>query len=281
MNIVVSSNENYIKPLKIMLLSLFKYNKKCNIFLLYSDITCESLNELDNIIQMNGGIFNPILVNKDLFARFPNIGRISKEAYYRLLVTELLPEYIKKALYLDIDILVRNNLQELYNIDLDGNLMAAVIDQTCDNENEIHLKRIGLYRPYHYVNSGVLLFDIENMRKSININDIFKIITEKTDLIFADQDALNIYFKDNIKYINNTYNYIPFYGIEKKEKNPKIVHFIGDKKPWNKDYCFKFCFEYNEYMKRLKYKEDKNLCKFRIIYFLESLIEYLIKKVFI
>lgn len=32
MNIVVSSNENYIKPLKIMLLLLFKYNKECNIF---------------------------------------------------------------------------------------------------------------------------------------------------------------------------------------------------------------------------------------------------------
>lgn len=43
----------------------------------------------------------------------------------------------------------------------------------------MHLERIGLYRPYHYINSGVLLFDINRMRENINVNDIFKIITEK------------------------------------------------------------------------------------------------------
>lgn len=53
-----------------------------------------------------------------------------------------------------------------------------------------------------------------------------------------------------------------------------IVHFIGDKKPWNKDYYFKFCFDYNTYMKKLKYKDDKNLCRFRIVYFLKSLTLY-------
>ena len=179
MNIVVSSNENYIKPLEVMLLSLFKYNRGCNIFLLYSDITCKSLNKLENIIQLNKGTFNPILVNKNLFEKSPDIGRISKEAYYRLLVTELLPQNVNRALYLDTDILIRGNLQDLYNMNLDGNLIATVIDKMCDNENEVHLERIRLYRPYHYVNSGVLLFDLSGLRENINVNDIFKIITEK------------------------------------------------------------------------------------------------------
>ena len=96
-----------------------------------------------------------------------------------MLVTELLPQNVNRALYLDTDILIRGNLQDLYNMNLDGNLIATVIDKMCDNENEVHLERIRLYRPYHYVNSGVLLFDLSSMRENINVNDIFKIITEK------------------------------------------------------------------------------------------------------
>lgn len=98
---------------------------------MYSDVTCKSLSELENIIQLNNGTFTTILINKNLFKEFPDIGRISKEAYYRLLVTELLPKNIERALYLDTDILIRGNLKDLYNINLDGNLIAAVIDKTC------------------------------------------------------------------------------------------------------------------------------------------------------
>lgn len=279
MNIVVSSNENYVKSLKIMLLSLFKNNKKCNIYLLYSNITNDSMDELKILIESNGCKLMPVFIDKNIFNDFPDMGRISKEAYYRLLVSDVLPKELDRVLYLDTDILIRGSLENIYKIEFEGNLIAAVIDNACDDESDTHLKRIGINRPYHYVNSGVILFNLIEMRKYVDINDMFSLLSTRDDWIFVDQEILNIYFKGKIKYIDNIYNFSPFYGKNEKNKEPIIVHFIGKNKPWNKDYCFRFCFEYNSYMRKLGCKEDYKLYRFRFLYFIRSFAFYIYEKI--
>lgn len=49
---------------------------------------------------------------------------ISKEAYYRLLIPEILSEY-EKVLYLDGDMIALFNIAEVYHTNLGSNLVAA------------------------------------------------------------------------------------------------------------------------------------------------------------
>lgn len=52
---------------------------------------------------------------------------LSKAAYFRLLIPELIREY-DKCIYLDCDIIVHGDLKELYEIELGNNYLAGVKD---------------------------------------------------------------------------------------------------------------------------------------------------------
>ena len=49
--------------------------------------------------------------------------------YYRLFLPDLFPS-INKAIYIDSDIVLRSDIANLYNIDLEDNLVGAVADQS-------------------------------------------------------------------------------------------------------------------------------------------------------
>ena len=56
---------------------------------------------------------------------------ITHTAYFRLLAARLLPDTIDKVIYLDSDVLVKDDLMELWDLDLKGNYCLAAIDIAC------------------------------------------------------------------------------------------------------------------------------------------------------
>src|SRR3712207_6473353 len=55
-------------------------------------------------------------------------GYVSRATYLRLLLPRLLPAHVERLLYLDCDILCAGSLRELFDLDLRGNVLAAVRD---------------------------------------------------------------------------------------------------------------------------------------------------------
>ncbi|MCJ7842964.1 glycosyltransferase family 8 protein [Lederbergia sp. NSJ-179] len=264
MNILVTLNENYIKPLKIMLKSLFLNNPNENfsIYLMHSGIAEDKLAQLDDYIAKSGSKLKIIYIESHHFEDAPVVLHFSKEMYYRLLAYKFLPKELNRILYLDPDILVLNPVKELYQLDIEGYLYAAAY------HDKISVKEINRIRlmPYDidvYYNSGVLLMNLELQRKLIDEQTIFKFVKKnRSRLIMPDQDILNALYSKKVKSLDETrYNYdARFYSYYKIKSNGKcdmdfimnhtvFLHFCGKKKPWKKEYSGRFHALYKHYEK--------------------------------
>lgn len=265
MNLLVTVSQNYCRYMLTMLKTLFKHNKcSITVYLLYSKIDDKTLARARDYIEKSGNTFEPILVGEDVFSDAPVNMYFTKEMYYRLLAYKMLPESVDRVLYMDPDILVRGSVEEFYNLPFDDNMLIAMPDppqqmNPKNPDNRPHWLRLGLEEDAVYVNSGVLLMNLKLMReRNFDVNEIFEIIQAKSkDLIYPDQDAINIYFRNSMKLWKNLFNYNPGlqanevikWGLSKKYRrrdNPIIVHFVGPVKPWSIHYRNKYCFEYQE-----------------------------------
>lgn len=140
--------------------------------------------------------------------------RITKHTYYRLFIDVLFPE-LDKCVYLDYDTLVLQDFSEL--LDGDDWIIKAFIG------NNI------------WLNAGVLAFNINN-----ECRNLLKQCRSKIGDLHDDQIIINDVFKDKITYISEEYNYM---GRNIKD-GIKIVHYIGNVKPWNIGDKFILWFKY-------------------------------------
>lgn len=263
-NLLVTLNSTYIKPLKIMLKSLFINNKEVrfNIYLMHSRLNDDEIEDLNNYIQSHESLLHVIYIDDNCFANAPILLHYTKEMYYRLLAFKFLPQDMDRILYLDPDILVINPVNELYNIDINDYLYgAAYHDKT--TIKEINKLRLYPYEIDAYYNSGVLLMNLDNQRKLIDEETIYQFVQEnRTKLIMPDQDILNALYGKKIKALDEKlYNYDARYYRYYKIKsggewdmdhvinNTVILHFCGKKKPWHKNYSGVFHSLYKHYEK--------------------------------
>lgn len=264
MNILVCLDSNYIKPLKVMLKSLFLNNpdQTFTIYLMHSSISEQELSDLRTFIASLAHTLEEILITESYFADSPTLLHYTKEMYYRLLAHKFLPQDLDRILYLDPDILVINSIAELYNIDLEGHLYAAAYHDKIAVK-EINRIRFYPYEIKHYYNSGVLLMDLVALRQEVNEQAIFDFVDKnRSKLIMPDQDVLNVLYAKRIrpmdeKYYNYDTRYYRYYRtMTGREWNMHhvihhtvILHFCGKKKPWHENYSGEFHALYKQYEK--------------------------------
>ena len=187
---------------------------------------------------------------------------LAVETYYRLLSPQLFPT-TSKILFLDSDMIVNADVSELFDIDISNYYLAAIKDidisgQLYENdylknylENTVKIKN-----GYNYFQAGCLLLNLAEIRKKYSTEDLIKIATEN-NWTYLDQDVLNHAFNDKVYYLPQKWNTMMDWrepnasriGILKKaplvlyleylkaRENPKIIHYAGYQKPWNKSGC--------------------------------------------
>lgn len=168
----------------------------------------------------------------------------TEAASYRLLLPEILFDY-DKVLYMDCDIIVQNNMAELYrSVELGTNYLAAVYEAILDFQED-HVKSLGCY-PGSYFNSGVLVMNLAQMRNDEMVS-VFLKASKEPSLRFPDQDVLNRYCKDRTIGLAPYYNavrtfFLPQYKSDFLKyynesdwisvQNHGNLHYTGGK-PWN------------------------------------------------
>ncbi len=173
-----------------------------------------------------------------------NDNHISLATFYRLYISDILPQNIHKVLYLDGDIIVRHSLSSLWHISLDGVPLAAIPDSLSSNKSLYN--RLGYPYEYGYFNAGVMLINLDYWRE----HEVTKLFSEyimevKEKLIYGDQDILNAVFFDKKLLLPTKYNLIAEFlhpwlklhelidpeELQDAMKNPIILHYTGEK-PW-------------------------------------------------
>lgn len=254
MNILVTIDKNYIKVLIKMLKTLVSSNDdEFNVYVAHSSLSLYDFNRIQNGVNCDRIHLIPVQISSKLFERAYFSKRISKETYYRLLLFEYLPWNVSRVLYLDPDIAVINSVRAFYNIEFGDNIIAGA-GHTRGIIKEINRVRLNLRRDSDYINAGVLMINVENMRKYITSEQIFDFISKKGKSLFqADQDVINALFKDKIistdpchynldeaTYKRNRLD------LEWVKCNTVFIHYNGKNKPWNSDYKGKLGAFWNE-----------------------------------
>lgn len=185
MNILVTLNSGYVLPLCTMLKSLAYSNEGTDIdlYIVHSSLTLADFQKI-NAATVNSDIaLHPIKVDNSLFDNAPTCKRISKETYYRIFASELLPASVDRILYIDPDTVVINRLDDFYNADFKKNAIigAKHFDGVMDIWNR---KRLGIKKSKRYINVGVMLFNLELMRKHFSSESFLTLLKRKSRFCF-------------------------------------------------------------------------------------------------
>ena len=206
----------------------------------------------------------------------------TQTTYFRLFIPELYPQY-NKALYIDSDTTVLGDISELYNIDLENNLVGAVADDSVEHNDAFkeYVERvIGMATYKNYFNAGVLLLNLDEMRK-FDFQAKFLYLLETVKFSVAqDQDYLNRLCKGRTKLISEVWNKMPIPSEAIKAEDIKLIHYNHMFKPWHFDdvlyqeYFWKYAKmteyydeilnikeEYTEQQKFIDQKQFENLVK--------------------
>lgn len=207
--IIVAFTPNYVLPVSVTLRSLLNATP---IEVCY-DVIClvgyepdEELMRLLGLIDGGSG---------RLSFRFMNLAhrlegtyydaKYTAAANYRLVIAEELPEY-DRAIYMDCDIIIRQDISKLYyELDLDGYYMAGVAEASSDWQIQ-NFAKLGL-RHKEYINSGFLVMNLALMRAD-NLSEQFVSVLQAEYLEFPDQDAINIVCQGRLCYLPPKYNTI-------------------------------------------------------------------------
>ena len=166
--------------------------------------------------------------------------RRSHAMFLRLLLPRLLGGQYKRVLYLDADIhMERGDLDVALSLDLHGQAVGAVRDhQMWRTPNrvpsELRLLRLPNAR---YLNSGVLLLDTGLFEVEGWLDRMIEIANDPTRaraLLRHDQSAINLALRGRWTELSPVWNWqysrATRYALEHAE--PRLVHFIGSRKPW-------------------------------------------------
>lgn len=133
------------------------------------------------------------------------IARVSIGAFYRLLIPQLLPSDISKCIYLDSDMLVNLDIEELWQTELDDKPLAAVRELDANAYNyknfdaaQKYLLNEGFVKYEDYFNSGVLVMNLKYLRNAEEfIMSGVKWRGEHNQCNCFDQDIWNYLFAKN------------------------------------------------------------------------------------
>ena len=200
-------DDGYIPYLAVTLQSMLKNASKLynyEIRILYTNISEENKQKILKYESKKVSIeFVDLTVYLDeIQDKFYTRDYYTNTTYYRLFIPNLYPQF-DKVLYLDCDIVVLGDISKLFNIDIEDNLIGAC---TCEamglfrDFTEYAEKVVGMRRCKDYINAGILLMNLAEMRK-MDLQTKFIYLLENIKFKVAqDQDYINRMCKGRIKY---------------------------------------------------------------------------------
>lgn len=240
--IFLSSDDNYAPFLCTTMYSILENTKSFISFYVLDGGITEKSKKLINESLKNFSNYTIKYVDMALFGldRFPNIRHYSLNTFSRYFIPEIAPD-LGKVIYMDVDIIVKGDIAELYSQELGEYPLAAVLEDFYKG-NYTALKE-KVYPDYVgndvYFNAGVLLLDVRKLVQNKYSQKMIDLTIKLQDkLCCADQDVLNILFENNFKILDYKYNFMPDLFPLLKEKHPEIkkvnpllIHYVVQK-PW-------------------------------------------------
>ncbi len=250
--IALSSDNNGFFMLATTLVSALKNKAQSSFYTIYvfcaGDVT-EANKEKVKLLESQFSGCSITFV--DMAGKFESVPKthqyVTTPSLYKMIFASYFSQY-DKILYLDTDILVRGDLEELFLINIGDAYLGGVPEFInyfqCYDKIE---KVTGLHDLEFYINAGVLIMNLAAIRRD-GIEDKWQSLIGTMDGS-VDQHILNtvcygktffIPCKYNVKqaalpfYTNGcSYTFYPPKEIKEAYEHPHIFHYTSKEKPWN------------------------------------------------
>lgn len=267
--IFFACNRNYLPVFSVAFQSLIStsYDKNnYDVWLLISDISEQDKESLLGMIRAHKNIslrfldfkyFIPQDIQKKLYlSRY-----ISLEAYYRIFIPEIFTCY-NKLLWLDSDIVIKQDIADLYHIDIKNNWVAMAPNiwtiYAADNNicpegismsfKDYILKFLKMTDYNHYCNDGIMIMNAKQLRQNQFSAKCMEALERIKSPNYWDQDLINIVCEEHHYSLPLEWNHVWYLqdysflegkisqelydAYDKARYFPKIIHYAGNIKPW-------------------------------------------------
>lgn len=272
-NVCLACDDNYAQYAGVVITSVLTSSAEddyINFYILDGGISDEKKLEISSLTSLKKCEINFVQIDSELFEDYKQIKThdyITISTYYRLKLPSLLP-HIKRILYFDCDFIINSSLKDLFETDIGDAPIAGVLD----------IDKRKVHKNPTYVNAGMLLMDLENMRK-LDLENKFLDWTRKhkDTITCGDQEIINEVCRGNIKIVDEEWNVQSsnFTNRSSYTRSPKGIHFVAKKKPWH---FGSFSYHKNYYFKNLQLSpwklSDKEYFKWTFWNELASLYKY-------
>lgn len=279
LTIAFATNNKYAKHLWCAISSLLdvcSQEESYNIAILYFELSEDNKRMLMSLADGNASISILCCTDHMSCLDLYEVEHYSKEMYLRLLIPEIFKNE-ERVVYFDCDMIFRQDVSELFYLDVDTSL--GVVKNYCNKNVSNYIKNELNIDVSKYFNSGFLLFNV----KRFNEKDIYKqflsFIRSGKKFKMPDQDVLNLVCQGDVTFLDPRWNFQwhnlihnkvdEFSASDRDEylsasNNPFVVHYTSSTKPWfEKNHRFsEYYSTYEDKYDNLK-KADSNM-KYKI-----------------
>ena len=222
--IVLAANYAYVEQVMTTIKSICYHNRSIRFYLINSDFPNEWLKQLNKRLEK----FDSEIINCRVTSE--QISRYETDISYTVFLRYFVADFVKedKALYLDCDLVVTKNLDDLFATDLQDYPLAAIRD-------------FGgrAYFGREIFNAGVLLINNALWKQEHITQKLIDLTNEWHDKVDqADQSILNMLFENKWLELDFDNNHIVIherfanYRFPNGQEYPGIIHYLSERKPW-------------------------------------------------
>ncbi len=239
--LVAGADEAFALGLTVALTSALRHldrSRRAHVFLLDGGLSPRSRARcLANVDAAHPSVTCTVVENDpDRFATFETNG-LSRATYLRLLIPAVVPDRYRRALYLDSDLIVDEDLSRMWDLPDEGRPLYAAYDEGIRGTSYVRdsLDFAALPEDTPYFNAGVLFIDLPRWRADRIAERAEALLGEHTSrCVYNDQDALNIVLAGDWSVLPPAWN-TQVAGLEAwsplAADHKGILHFINEK-PW-------------------------------------------------
>ena len=222
--IVLAANHAYVEQVVTTIKSICYHNRSIRFYLINSDFPNEWFKQLNKRLERYDSEIINCRVTSEQISRYKT--DISYTVFLRYFISDFVKE--DKALYLDCDLVVTKNLDNLFETDLQDYPLAAVRD---------YGGRV--YYGREMFNAGVLLINNRLWKQENMSQRLIDLTNEWHDKVDqADQSILNMLFENRwieMEFDNNhvvIHKQFTDYELPAGQDYPSIIHYLSHRKPW-------------------------------------------------
>jgi len=252
--VVCAADGAYVRQLAAMLTSLVEHldpRRALSVGIVDGGIPAADRERISRLVVRANVRLRWLAARPHSLAELPVWGRLPHVVYQRLLLPELVREVAHKAIWLDCDIVVQQDVGRLWDIDLaDRSLLAAqdmIVPTVSSPMGVARYAELGIPASAKYFNAGVMVVNLARWRDEAVTARVLEYLSRyRNDVVFLEQEGLNAVLAGTWGELDPRWNQNasvtgrPFYRArhldratyERLVEDPWIVHFSGNIKPW-------------------------------------------------